>query len=105
MRPRATISTMKQTDARITEVSRLAVLECERMEILAEINALRSMQSEGTAAIKVSGKAGDPIDRKSTIVKKVALFSRAFPRPLRCLSHPLRESYDGARRLRTCLWE
>jgi hypothetical protein len=75
MRQRATIFTMKQTDARITELmSRLTVLERERVEILAEINAVRSMQSEGTAAIKVSGKAGDPIDRNSTIEKKVALF-------------------------------
>lgn len=70
---------MKQTDARITELmSRLTVLERERVEILAEINALRSMQSEGTAAIKVSGKAGDPIDRNSTIEKKVALFRGLF---------------------------
>ena len=79
MRRRATIFTMKQTDARITELmSRLAVLERERMEILAEINALRSIQSEGTAAIKVLGRAGDPIDRNSTIEKKVALFRRLF---------------------------
>jgi hypothetical protein len=67
---------MKQTDARITELmSRLAVLERERVEILAEINALRSTQSEGTAAIKVSGKA---VDRNSTIEKKVALFRGLF---------------------------
>src|SRR6266705_5636668 len=79
MRRRATIFTMKQTDARITELmSQLTVLERERVEILAEINALRSMQKEGTAAIKVSGKAGDPIDRISTIEKKVALFRGLF---------------------------
>jgi hypothetical protein len=75
MRPRAIIFTMKQTDARITELmSRLTVLDRERVGILAEINALWSMQSEGTAAIKVSGKAGDSIDRNSTNEKKVALF-------------------------------
>lgn len=50
----------------------------QRATILAEINALRSMQSEGTAAIKVSGNAGDPIDRNSTIEKKVALFRGLF---------------------------
>jgi hypothetical protein len=44
---------MKQTNVRITELmSRLTVLERERVEILAEINALRSMQGEGTAAIE-----------------------------------------------------
>jgi hypothetical protein len=99
---------MTQMDARITELmARLTALERERAEILAEINTLRSLRSEEAAAIKAvpSAKAGDPIDRNSTIVKKVALFSRAFPRPLRCLSHPLGESYDGAQRLRTCLWE
>jgi len=59
MRQRATIFTMKQTDARITKLmSRLTVLERERVEILAEIKAQRSMQSEGTSAIKVSGNAG-----------------------------------------------
>jgi hypothetical protein len=79
MRQRATIFTMKQTDARITELmSRLTVLERERVEILAEINALRSMQSQGTAATKVSGNAGDPIDRNSTIERKVALFRGLF---------------------------
>lgn len=48
------------------------------MEILAEINALRSMQSEQIAAINVSEKAGNPIDRNSTIEKKVALFRGLF---------------------------
>ena len=72
---------MKQTDPRITElVARLAELERERKEIVAEINALRSVQSEGTAAIKVmpSAKAGNPIDRNSTIKQKIALFRRLF---------------------------
>jgi superfamily II DNA or RNA helicase len=79
MRPRAIIFTMKQTGARITELmSRLTVLDRERVGILAEINALWSMQSEGTAAIKVSGKAGDSIDRNSTNEKKVALFRGPF---------------------------
>jgi hypothetical protein len=75
------IFTMTQIDARITElVARLTELERERVEIVAEINTLRSVQSEGTAATKVvlSGKAGDPIDRNSTIEKKIALFRRLF---------------------------
>jgi hypothetical protein len=81
MHRRATIFTMKQTDARITELlARLTALERERVEIVAEINTLRSVQSEGSAATKVvlSGKAGDPIDRNSTIEKKIALFRRLF---------------------------
>ncbi|MBU6457238.1 MAG: hypothetical protein KGK01_17880 [Bradyrhizobium sp.] len=68
-------------DARITElVARLTALERERAEIVAEINTLRSTRSEGAAAIKVvpSGKAADPIDRNSTIEKKIALFRRLF---------------------------
>jgi superfamily II DNA or RNA helicase len=72
---------MTQIDARITElVARLTELQRERMEIVAAINTLRSVQSEGTAAAKVvfSGKAGDPIDRNSTIEKKIALFRRLF---------------------------
>jgi len=72
---------MKQTDARITElVARLTELERERAEIVAEINTLRSGQSEGAAAIKVvpSAKAGNPIDRNSTIEQKIALFRRLF---------------------------
>src|SRR5882724_6357879 len=81
MHRRATIFTMKQTDARITELlARLTALERERVEIVAEINTLRSVQSEGGAATKVvlSGKAGDPIDRNSAIEKKIALFRRLF---------------------------
>jgi hypothetical protein len=77
----ATIFTMKQIDARITELSaRLAALERERVEIVAEINTLRSVQSEGSAVTKavLSGKAGDPVDRNSTIEKKIALFRRLF---------------------------
>jgi hypothetical protein len=72
---------MKQTDARITELmARLTALERERLEIVAEINTLRSVQSDGTAAIKVvlSAKAGDPIHRNSTIKEKIALFRRIF---------------------------
>ncbi|MDR3464893.1 MAG: DEAD/DEAH box helicase family protein [Xanthobacteraceae bacterium] len=68
-------------DARITElVARLTALERERAEILAEINALRLVRSEEAAAIKAvtSAKAGDPIDRNSTIEKKIALFRRLF---------------------------
>ena len=72
---------MTQTDARTTElVARLTALERERAEILAEINTLRSVRSEEAAAIKAvpSAKAGDPIDRNSTIEKKIALFRRLF---------------------------
>src|SRR5579863_3770298 len=72
---------MTQMDARITELmARLTALERERAEILAEINTLRSLRSEKAAAIKAvpSAKAGDPIDRNSTIEKKIALFRRLF---------------------------
>jgi superfamily II DNA or RNA helicase len=72
---------MTQMDARITElVARLTALERERAEVLAEINTLRSVRSEDAAAIKAvpSAKAGDPIDRNSTIEKKIALFRRLF---------------------------
>ena len=68
-------------DARITElVARLAALERERAEVLAEINTLRSVWNEEAAAIKAvpSANAGDPIDRNSTIEKKIALFRRLF---------------------------
>ena len=68
-------------DARITElVARLTALERERAEILAEINTLRSVWNEEAAAIKAvpSANAGDPIDRNSTIEKKIALFRRLF---------------------------
>jgi superfamily II DNA or RNA helicase len=72
---------MTQMDARIAElVARLTALERERAEIVAEIDTLRSARSGKTAAIKVvpSAKAGDPIDRNSTIEKKIALFRRLF---------------------------
>jgi hypothetical protein len=66
-------------DARITDlVARLTALDRERAEIMAEINTLRSARNEETAAIKVvpSAKADDPINRNSTIEKKIALFRR-----------------------------
>lgn len=72
---------MTQMDARITKLmARLTALERERAEILAEINTLRSLRSEEAAAIKAvpSAKAGEPIDRNSTIEKKIALFRRLF---------------------------
>lgn len=72
---------MKQTDARIAELlARLTALERQRVEIFAEIDTLRLVQREGSAATKVvlSGKAGNPIDRNSTIEKKIALFRRLF---------------------------
>src|SRR5258708_6089659 len=75
------IFSMTQMDARISKlVARLRELERERAEIVAEINTLRSTQSEGTAAIKAvpSAKTGDPIDRNSTIKQKIALFRRLF---------------------------
>src|SRR5216683_7625642 len=75
------IFTITQMDARITElVARLTALERECAEIVAEIDTLRSARSGKTAAIKVvpSAKAGDPIDRNSTIEKKIALFRRLF---------------------------
>ena len=78
---RLPIFTMTQMDARITElVARLTALERERVDILAEINTLRSVRSEEAAVIKAvpSAKAGDPIDRNSTIEKKIALFRRLF---------------------------
>jgi hypothetical protein len=99
---------MKQTDARITELmSRLTALERERAEIVAEISTLRSARSEEPAGAKVvpSARAGDPIDRNSEIEKKDCSVSPAFPRPLRCLPHPLGESHNGTQRLRTCLCE
>ena len=68
-------------DARITElVTRLTALERERAEVLAEINTLRSVWNEEAAAIKAvpSANAGDPIDRNSTIEKKIAQFRRLF---------------------------
>ena len=99
---------MTQTDIKITELmTRLTALERERAAIVAEIETLQSAPSEQTAAIKVipSEKAGDLVDRNSTIENKIALFRRPFPRPFGCLPHPLGESQDGAQRLRTCLCE
>lgn len=78
---RTTVFAMKQTDARITELmARLTALERERADVVAEINTLRSMQSEETEPIKVvpSGNAGDRTDRNSPIEKKLALFRRLF---------------------------
>jgi hypothetical protein len=46
---------MKQTDARIAELlARLTALERERVEIVAEIDNLRSVQNAGSAATKGS---------------------------------------------------
>ena len=75
------IFSMTQPDARISELTaRLTALERERAEIVAKINALRSVQNERTAAVKVvpSGRTGDPTDRHSPIEKKIALFRRVF---------------------------
>jgi len=75
------IFSMTQMDARISElVARLTVLERERAEIVAEIDALRSAHDAGTGAVKAvpSGRADDPTDRKSPIEKKIALFRRLF---------------------------
>src|ERR1700730_8630854 len=72
---------MTQTDIRITDLmTRLTALECERAEIVAEIDTLQSARNGKTAAIKVvpSAIAGDPIDRNSAIEKKIALFRRLF---------------------------
>src|ERR1700737_3120628 len=72
---------MTQTDIRITELmTRLTALERERAAIVAEIETLRSAPSEATAAIKVipPEKAGDLVDRNSTIENKIALFRRLF---------------------------
>jgi len=61
-------------------MTRLTALERERAEIIAEIETLQSAPSEQTAAIKVipSEKAGDLVDRNSTIENKIALFRRLF---------------------------
>jgi superfamily II DNA or RNA helicase len=72
---------MTQMDARIAElVARLTALERERAEIAAEIDTLRSVRSEEPVRVKVVplAKAGDSIDRNSTIEKKIALFRRLF---------------------------
>jgi hypothetical protein len=76
---------MMRTNIRITKLmTRLTALERERAEIIAEIETLQSAPSEHTAAIKVipSEKAGDLVDRNSTIENKIALFrgrSDVFP--------------------------
>jgi len=72
---------MMRTNIRITKLmTRLTALERERAEIIAEIETLQSAPSEHTAAIKVipSEKAGDLVDRNSTIENKIALFRRLF---------------------------
>src|SRR5258705_812461 len=72
---------MMRTNIRITKLmTRLTALERERAEIIAEIETLQSAPSEQTAAIKVipSEKAGDLVDRNSTIENKIALFRRLF---------------------------
>jgi superfamily II DNA or RNA helicase len=75
------IFSMTHTDGRISELmARLTALERERAEIVAEINALRSVQNERAAAVKVvpSGRADDSANRNSPIEKKIALFRRLF---------------------------
>jgi hypothetical protein len=72
---------MTQMDGEITKLAaRLMALERERAEIVAEIDTLRSARSGQTATIRVvpSARAGDPIDRNSTIEKKIAPFRRLF---------------------------
>jgi hypothetical protein len=72
---------MTQTDIRITELmTRLTALERERATIMAEIETLQSAPSEQTPPIKVirSEKAGDLVDRNSTIESKIALFRKLF---------------------------
>src|SRR5215204_4647866 len=64
---------MTQTSTRIAELmARLSALDCERAAIVAEIETLQSAPSEQTAAINVipSEKAGDLVDRHSTIEKR-----------------------------------
>jgi len=72
---------MTRTNIRITKLmTRLTALERERVEIIAEIETMQSAPSEQTAAIKVfpSEKAGDLVDRNSTIESKIALLRRLF---------------------------
>ena len=72
---------MTRTNIRITKLmTRLTALERERAAIIAEIETLQSAPSEQTAAIKgiPSEKAGDLVDRNSTIENKIALFRRLF---------------------------
>ena len=61
-------------------MTQLTALERERAAIIAEIETLQSSPSEQTAAIKVFPleKAGDLVDRNSTIENKIALFRRLF---------------------------
>jgi len=97
---------MAQMDARIAElVARLTALERERAEIVAEIDTLRSARSGKTAAIKAvaSAKAADPIDRNSSIEKKIALFRRLFRG--RSDSPSVGRIVRREQRLRTCLCE
>jgi hypothetical protein len=98
---------MTQMDARIFElVARLAALEHERAEILAEINTLRSVRSEEAAAINAIPSIGRRSHRPEFGNRKEdCSVSPAFPRPFRCLPYPLGESRDGTQRLRTCLCE
>src|ERR1700730_15243305 len=75
------IFSMTQMDARISElVARLTVLERERAESVAEIDALRSAHEAGTGALKAvpSGRADGPPSRTCPIEKKIALFRRLF---------------------------
>jgi hypothetical protein len=72
---------MTRTNIRITELmTRLTALERERAAIIAEVETLQSAPSGQTAANKVirSEKAGDLVDRNSTIENKIALFRRLF---------------------------
>src|SRR3984893_6232016 len=72
---------MTQTDIRITDLmTRLTALERERAAIVAEIETLQSAASEQTAPIKVIApeKAGQLVDRNSTIESKIALFRQLF---------------------------
>jgi hypothetical protein len=72
---------MTRTNIRITELmTQLTALERERAAIVAEIETLRPAPTEQTAAIKViaSEKAGDLVDRNSTIESKITLFRRLF---------------------------
>ena len=61
-------------------MTQLTALERERAAIVAEIETLRPAPTEQTAAIKViaSEKAGDLVDRNSTIESKITLFRRLF---------------------------
>jgi hypothetical protein len=75
-------------------MTRLTALERERAAIIAEIEILQSAPSEQTAAIKVnpSEKAGDLVDRNSTIENKIALFRRKAHPCLRSVMLNIRSS-------------